>query len=543
MLLGSIIIFFIFSILLITSILFVFGFPVSVFQFFCGISATIIFGWLGIHLYFKQYIFKLFGILLVSVLLIMLASIYCSGKFYDIWCDGQAIHQEAIIQLANGWNPVHQQLSQQVNNSKWINPYPKALPIYAATLYKITGRIEQSKAFNFLLIAASFFLSFSALLCFKQIKPFMAFALACLFSLNPVAVYQSLSFYVDGQMSSLLCSFASLIVLLFVRSDSLIIVTLIMCIIMILNIKLTGFAYMFVFMIGIGGFLFLNKQRKLGLKILKISLISFLLGIFLVGFNPYITNMMHFGNPFYPIAGVNKLDVAHEYLPQGFRVMNRFEKLFLSLFSKSENIGGSEKVSLKWPFTVSETELITFVGADTRVGGFGPLFSGALIVTLVVILISALFDIRKTKIALGVISLLAVSIFINPEAWWVRYVPQLWMIPLVAVILSLHLLHKSLYYLGRLLVFILLINVVLILGVYIDGQMYWSKLLKQQLEFLSANSQSGELPVKFHDFSSNRIRLNEAGVKYKEVELLPCSKHISLVGFGAVPTQVCVNKK
>ena len=117
------------------------------------------------------------------------------------------------------------------------------------------------------------------------------------------------------------------------------------------------------------------------------------------------------------------------------------------------------------------------------------------------------------------------------------------MVPIISIILSLLISNKFLYYMGYSLLIVLLVNVLLISYAYIDGQKYFSYLLGQQLKLILADSNSGEVLVKFFSFRSNRVRLAEAGIQYKEVEDMPCSQYIELIAFGARPTQVCINKK
>ena len=143
-----------------------------------------------------------------SAILIMVFLMYSSGMFYDISYDGQVYHQEAVIQLANHWNPFQQYLlKEQSQSAMLLNHYAKGPWVYEAALYTVTGQIEQSKAFNFLVMTASFLLTFSTLKSSKwSTKQSSLFSL--LLALNPVSIYQALSFYIDGSTSLLLCLLA-----------------------------------------------------------------------------------------------------------------------------------------------------------------------------------------------------------------------------------------------------------------------------------------------------------------------------------------------
>ena len=111
----------------------------------------------------------------------------------------------------------------------------------------------------------------------------------------------------------------------------------------------------------------------------------------------------------------------YEYLmnyqmPKDFYGANHLKRLMISIFSKSENIRAPNSASFKYPFTVSRRELRSFVGADTRVGGFGPLFGGAIILGLVIILLALLLDLKKAVIAVGILFWIMISVLACPQA-------------------------------------------------------------------------------------------------------------------------------
>lgn len=541
LLIGSTIFVFIFSILLTSSISFALGYSISWIEIFLATCISLAFDWWGINRYFKEHKLKTFGILCSLVLFMFLISVYVSGRFYDLSYDGQAYHQEAIIQLANGWNPFYEDLiPESTSHYVLINCYSKGAWIPAAALYKITGSIEQSKAFNFLLIFASLFISFSAALCFNKITLKTAAILSVLLSFNPVSIYQSLSFYVDGQLSSLLVSLASLAYLLFSRWDKIIMLVIALNIIMAFNVKFTGVFYASIFILGLLTYFFLYGKAKFGSRVIilsVISILSILVGIFFIGYSPYIRNTLHYGHPFYPLLGPRSVDVVTCNVPGNFLGMNRFERLFLSIFSKSENVLQPAVSRLKWPFTVSRNELNTFGSPDTRVGGWGPVFGGAIIISMVILFIALGLDLPKTKIAAGASLLIMISIILNWESWWARFSPQLWIIPMPFFILSKYIQKGLLKHFGHILILVLAINVILVSISYIRWQYHINGLLKQQLA--SVAKQQDQVLVNFGDFRSNRVRFNELGIKYKEIKEFECLKYTQLISSNA---KICIEK-
>jgi hypothetical protein len=131
------------------------------------------------------------------------------------------------------------------------------------------------------------------------------------------------------------------------------------------------------------------------------------------------------------------------------------------------------------------------------------------------------------------------SILINPEAWWARYVPQLWMLPLLFSILALSLKSNILNFLGYGIIVVLLANILMVSSIYFENNFKMSQAIEQQLGNISNNNKI--IIVNFYqDFRSNRIRFMEEGIKYREVKTLkelPC-KAEQIVGSS---TLFCIN--
>lgn len=536
-LLGALILVFVFAILLASAISFLLGFSLTFWPLILGLCSGLIFLHLAAGRYFVEKRFKIVFGLILSFTIILFISIFISSQFYDVSVDGQYYHQEAIIQLAEGWNPVYEQITplDDLGNIQ-INSFPKASEIWAASLYKITGHIEQGKAFNFLLIAAAFFISCSALSNFKKISPDISFLLSFLLAFNPVSTYQSLSYYVDGQLASVLVILVSLSALLIMEDNFFILLAAALALVILLNIKLSGFFYAAMF---IGSFLImmlLCKKRRLFFKTLLVMLVGFAVGFLVVGFNPYGTNMIRHANPFFPLGQINYGSVNHPYLKAkildhqfNFSELNRFEKLLFSLFSKPSH----RIAEIKLPLTISVSKLGGFTAPNIPLGGFGPLFSDCFVLSFLIIVLGLKTNFSQTKIAVGAVFLILLSAFLNPEAWWARYAPQLFLIPAVAIVLGLHSSGKISEYLSYFLISFLLLNFIFISSSYFSGQYQLSNLLRQQLKELSASS-SKQIFVKFSTLSrSNRVRLAEAGISFEEIstpQKYPEEQGINLIG-------------
>lgn len=535
---GSSLVFLIFSILLITSISLALGYSILRIEIYLAVFATVLFIAWATRQYFEAPVLKVFAVVTIFLAISAWIFLVVSGKLYDVSYDGQVYHQEAIIQLTDGWNPFYKTLLPQDHSHYLsINCYPKGPWICAAALYKITGRIEQSKSFNLVFMMISFFISLSALLSMDKVRLGTAVILGSLLSMNPVSICQSLSFYVDGQLSSMLITLASLLYLLFKRWDRLTLLTTALTIPIVINIKFTGIAYLLIFICE--GLLcaWLYGKRTLVLSMVLVVALSFPVGLLLIGYSPYITNTLQHGHPFYPLGGAKSVDIIQFNMPGKFSEMNRFEKLFVSLYSESRNAVQPDTYEWKIPFTVNEAELRTFFSPDTRIGGWGPLFGSVLLISFLIISLGLKLDLPRTIIAAGVGFLVMVTVFVNPESWWARYSPQLWIAPFIFVLLSEHLQGKLIHVLAGITIFVLILNVLLVSGSYLRGQYHINQALKRQL--MSIKNQQEPAIVYFGDFRSNRIRLRELGIKYSETKELKCSEYLSLV---SSKTKLCLKQ-
>jgi hypothetical protein len=513
--LGTAVIVFIAAILLISSLLFTAGHTLSPSSFWLALAVTVIAAWLMCSRYFQSRRWlALIGILAVLVAIFLLG-IYVSGKIYDLSWDGQAYHQEAIIQLANGWNPFHDPPLPIVSGI-WINHYAKGPWIVSASLYILTGHIEQSKVFNILLIVSSFFLCLSALSAHYRRwapEPLLFSALA---ACNPIAILQSSTFYIDGQLSSMLIIILSLLFLIIKSPDVFLALALILSVIIAVNIKFTALAYILALGLPVLLYLFLVKEKR-PLKLIASSLgIGLIAGLLFVGFNPYVTNTVRNGNPFYPLAGPHAVNIVTANSPADFQTMNRLEKLFVSTFSETGNGAGPQPARWKWPFTVSKEELKA-VWLDTRIAGFGPLFGGAVLLSVILLATAWPLEKRKTLVCTGLGLLIVCSALVNPEAWWARYAPQLWLLPVLCAMLGLAINSKPQRILGLAIVLVLCLNLYLVSASYFERQSKENAILQGQL----AEMRTAHLVlVSFRSNQSNRVRLTEAGVHYREVSKL-----------------------
>lgn len=487
---------------------------------------------------------------LLAVLTLQFAlSLWVGGWFYDTSHDGQVYHQETITLLNEGWNPIGTPFVVRMGppDDLWINHYARGTELAAACMYRTTQNIEDGKAFNFLMMGASLWIGLALLLKFRKLGFPSAALLAALLAFNPVSVYQSCSYYNDGQLSSAMISLLALGAMLVLRephragtpavlldsqpcwltepaSGRLLLLLWAVLVVLMSGLKFTGLVYagaatgaVFICMLAV------SRSRKGARAAIILSLVAaaaMAYGTGFTGFNPYVTNTLSKGHPFYPLAGPRPIDIITTNSPEDFQGLGRAKKLALSVFSRTEDAyvaGQIRRTSLKLPFSVSEEEWdTTYATSDMRVGGWGPLFGGAILLggCILCILIGAAP--RYAAITAGVAAVVLGTALVHPETWWARYAPHVWLLPVVLALSAIQAVHRPSQVLGWVLVAVLALNAGLVGKSYAKSQIVATRTLRAQLQDLA--SAKRPILVHFGVMKSSRIRLSRAGVAYRETE-------------------------
>ena len=476
--------------------------------------------------------------------LIVTLGIYISGIYYDISYDGQMYHQEAIIQLKEGWNPLydggleerHKEIGPvskmsavNISPNFWINHYTKGSYFFASSVYDFTNNLEQSKVGSLLLLVAAFLLTTSLLLRIK-IPNFWAITLSLLISLNPIVTNQLLTFYIDGQLGSLVQILLVLFISTFLKNEIIRNIGIIFTLILLVNIKFTALVYSVILcMVPVIMTLYKLVFVDINLNLKSICLtiikqryifsiiIGISLGVVLVGASSYITNLIQHQHPFYPLAGEGKVDIMSHTTPEELKDANRIESLYLSLFSQTSN-SLSDGLMSKLPLSIKGSELETLWAMDIRIGGFGPLFGLIIICTMVgFILWRNDFKTHFGKMALIISTIIFLSAIVNPEVWWARYVPQLWIMPIIFLITFIkHRINRVKSVFVLFVSLIIGINSFLIQKENITMIHELNQSLSLQFFTLKEYSQTHDVFIDFDKFQSNRKRFNERGIDYIE---------------------------
>ena len=517
---GSSFLMLIFAILLITTGGFFFRVTVSKWHLPAAIFVAVGFVWVFARSFFAGKALKTFLLIMAFIGLAAGSSLFLSVNVYDTAFDSQAYHQEDMIYLAEGWNPVYESRQGDIKYNKvdeQVYITSKSSEICSAAMYKLTDNLEAGKAFNLLLIFSSFCLSFAAILLFKKVSARFACFLSFFIALNPVSVYQSLSYYVDGQMSSaIICSF-SLLVIYVSRRRFLSLFMLGVSLAILLSIKLTGLAYSLLICAGAASNeIFSGRAREL-IKTAALPAAFILLSFFCFSFNPFITNHINHGHIFYPFYGKTAITVVN-HGPAYIIGMNTFQKAISSVFSESENfyVGRLAEPAYKFPLFVSAKEIAVFANTDTRVGGFGPLFGTILICSAAMLIICLIYGYFPA--VYGALSMVFVifTVLLIPESWWARFVPQFYLVPFQALVMSCYYCQKPVVYLRRFMAALLVANIFLVAFPYFLNQGMTTGSLSRQ--FREMKELDTKLAVYMPFFSTSLgKRMNNAGIEYTEV--------------------------
>ncbi|HUS66732.1 MAG TPA: hypothetical protein VMZ28_19480 [Kofleriaceae bacterium] len=350
-----------------------------------------------------------------------------ADRILDSSYDGQGYHQGTILRLAAGWNPftAHDPLSDDSYRT-WGEHFPASSWLFGAAVLRATGRLEAGKVLSLILACAAALALFAALTRVPGLVRRRATLIAALGAFNPIVLCQLTSYYVDGLLASTLLVAAAGAATL--PLDPLLAALLAGGgLVLAATVKFSG-AVFAVLLVGSALLLrgALARHRR---WIAGTAAASVVVGVMLA-WHPYVTNLRIHAHPLYPLSQVSAR-LMDDNLPAAFLAGGQAEKLLIATFSRASN-DMTRMPSLKPPLWVAPSELVAYT-ADTRVGGFGPLFAAACLLALAL----AVAVVRRAPaarrwLALGGLFAFA-SAVVMPHCWWARYCPQLWWVPVLVL--------------------------------------------------------------------------------------------------------------
>jgi hypothetical protein len=419
---------------------FLFGASIGRFQAACGILLAVLF-------LFRQHRAGRVRWLSLSYLIMILAGcLIISAATVDLTYDGWAYHQPGVIALSHGWNPVREpsfgtwwpeygrSIGYPFNgpsiDARSTTAYPKALWILGAQAV-VWGLPLDSGKYPALLLMFVAGLTALRALQLRGLPNSWACPLSVLTALNPVCIVQSTTFYVDGALGSCLAILIFSLLSYDVTRSARDLVLALCAALLACNLKFTGPVYVALILLPFAIWWLL--ERRLVVRDLLICGISASV-LLAASINPYFTNLRDFGSPVYPL---NESDVMEDQMSAGFLEEPGLKKLLISLtFSnladRSFDDPARDERNFTSPFQSRGIEEFKKFGGtpDLRIGGFGPFFGIVIAVTL----LAAGLLIRGPRTGIG-FAMLALgtllSIVVNPQMWWARFVPQMWLLPVL----------------------------------------------------------------------------------------------------------------
>jgi hypothetical protein len=445
---------------------------------------------------------------------------------YDGSWDGRTYHADAIIALEEGWNPYQDPQPAGFGYGNTVRSFPKASWLAAATIYDLTGSVETGKAVDILPLGGSFLLTL-ALLTRYGVERRVAWAGSALAAANPIWLVQALSNYVDGQSAALmLAAIAAGLWIVLVERTRVVSWSLAFSLLLLINLKFSGIYYAGLILMGLTGGLVWQRRWDDFRRFFVTQGVVVVLAVGAIGFNPYVQNLLDFDHPLHPVAGSDRIDFFTPNSPVNLRGASQAKQLAYGVFGRPANTV-EDPAALSWPFNPAHlTSATPYSGSDTRIAGLGPLFSGALLASIVLwirLLRRERAWSRRQVLGVGALAaFLIVSWALHAEGWWARYTPQLWLLPVAIAIAATTRSDRATRWLGGGLAAIMALNVLFVAGVHLRSRLTHTRDVAAIYQTFEDEPILVSLP-RFR--AATRVQLAEAGLSMEEFPSpaeLPC---------------------
>lgn len=448
-------------------------------------------------------------------LLALASALLSSAILYDNSYDGSTYHQGAIVGMLHGWNPFY---NPAQTGAIWEIHYAKSLEIVASTISICTHRIETGKAVNMLLILSSIFITYHFIrheLPRKNVGKI--WLLTLLLTLCPVVVRQAYIYYNDFALYTfMLLAVLSLIQIKRESNNTLAWCILTMSILFATVTKFTIAFYLFLILAIAIIWIFFTTKRRLSYQLTILAIILFIIGFGILGYHPYVTNTLGWGNPFYPLIGSN-VDIMTSNTPPLYEHGNRVSNWIRSLFYNAQG------TAIWCPF-VSDSLHDYYISYDARIAGLGSLFVYAMILSVSIFAwvvynnknCETKTPQRNTIAIIG--TLLIGGCFIFEQSWWMRYVPFLWAVPIIFMLYTEYHEHlqKPITRLRNIVYIMLSTSVLLCCATTLVGGLSFTQRLGAI--FYAVTPQSTVEMYSYGNIISFEHKLNERNIPFRRLE-------------------------
>jgi hypothetical protein len=246
----------------------------------------------------------------------------------------------------------------------------------------------------------------------------------------PIVTAQAFTYYVDGPLYLLSIIFLAQMLLAKQYGGLSYYLSALAAGVLLINAKLSG-PYFFGLIMAMFCVYAIKGKSDLRRWVIFAATTS-IIAVFIVGFHPFVLKVKEEGAPEYIKKSISK--GGGPDVPANLRGIPGPLQLAYSVFSETEN-RMAVAAELKLPFTMSFKELYWMAVPGARIGGFGPFFSGILLVSAGLFLVAVAKSWRGDgKGGINSSFLLAVLIafvtaILFPEPWRARFIALFWAIP------------------------------------------------------------------------------------------------------------------
>lgn len=477
--------------------------------------------------YFRSEMVDLIIFLLVCFLIVVTGLLLFSHT-HDTSYDGQSYHQSAIISLIKGWNPLQDSKLpiHVIQGEQFVQGYPKLFWIFYATFIMATGSFNGATVLNTVPLIIGFscaYYFFSTTLRLSK----WSLVLAILAALQIHFMQQVFTFMADGTSYELGLGAIALLGSMLVKKKTQLnlAVPFVGLLIILFGTKFNNVPL--VLLLSVLFLIHFYKTRAFKSRRHIVFIGSSIACALIILWSPLMTNYLHHHSFIYPMnIPQNSSNLRYDNIPPSIRSSNAMTQLFYGIFSSGQPSSAGDAKSpdnvarLKIPFTFTQSELASTADFLGRVGAEGVLFSGAVVASILFLIMlvtksEGVSDERVIGYSLLIIGLLFALGIINPVPNKLRYAPFITLLPLVVTSCSL-LISKSkdrAVVMGRvLLFFIVTANIVLsITSITSQRIMEFSEIDAQNTELHTVKQPIG---LVSHAFSSVSYQLETQGVHY-----------------------------
>lgn len=412
-------------------------------------------------------------------------------------------------------------------------PTPAFGHVLSAYALQLTGSWNAGKFINLLVPVLTCLMAGAAL---RRMQVRGAWGWGFLAALNPVALCQLSSFQVDGLVAGFftaqLFSLACLLHAGKMFSEGAAAAAL--STLGLALAKTSGIFYGgLVLVIFLGFFLVRTKNFRAVLGAAGLA------AVFALVFGWLLRDALNFPvlRPGYLWEAISSQGLGYGYTPGGgatqiedFTRSSKLRQFLASNFSYTEI--APTGINWKPPFWLIRREIRVFeeLTPDPRAGGFGPLYGTALLVGWSAFAIALFQGSVRPAWHQWFLTLSVIASSFPSQVWWARWVPQLWLlalIPLLMVAGSKQPHRKPVRVLGGVAVAVLVVNLGLIILYYGLGMVRAQRVLDSQLALLQKLPQPVSLFVP--RFTANRFWLEDAGIEAELIGVKPGVPRMKIV--------------